>query len=103
MTVEIYYLGPLVPNTWYEAHIQAVGTTIRIWMRERDSILKEKRAWAQALSITDTRSVLSSNTHFLLTVKHKDEDEREWSFDDISLVKSSVSQTPCVSGGGACP
>ncbi|HNR34432.1 MAG TPA: hypothetical protein PKO36_04585 [Candidatus Hydrogenedentes bacterium] len=45
----VYYLGPLVPNTWYEMHIQAQGAVVRVFMRERDAQEKAKRAWATVI------------------------------------------------------
>ena len=98
-------VGPLVAGTWYEMHIQAQGTVVHVFMRERDTQDKAKRAWATVIPDPDNewkpgadfeRSVISDPlTHFVLWVGHEEEDGREWSFDDISLVKSTLSDTPC--------
>jgi len=116
----VYYLGPLAPNIWYEMHIQAQGAVARVFMRERDAENKAKRAWATVIpNPADPEdpyvgcyfpgSVLQDLSYFVLWVQHNQEntqqngtvkDEREWSFDDISLVKSTESQTPCT---GASP
>jgi len=109
-------LGPLVPGTWYEMHIQAQGEVVRVWMRERDSSDKARRAWAEVIPFHDIfdpqdplypHKAAYANCHFPgavtedpaihvgMIVAHTPTDLREWSFDDISIVKSTVSQPPC--------
>ena len=75
-------------DTWYEVHIQAVGTTVRIWFRELydEGSGGEGELWFEALDKTKDETLPQGDqSSFSLIVEHDETTNGRWRFDNVTI------------------